>query len=340
LNETFPTLCTSFFRKIAAYFNHIEDSMKRRSLLVALSILLAIPLLGFGRPGPALVPVASPTILTLISGGGSGGFGTPDPIVKYAIVGGSSGQARIVSPNAAYGIIPGTRWVNTSGLASPDQAFLKTTNYSVSFALPDCYASPSIKVQILADNAATLFINGAQFGQQPQSAIFPNFQVISTFTGSSASAFHSGANTLTISNADYSFVNGVDFRADVTFSGFKFGGFFPPVDNPGSGPKFVFNKVKAGSTVPVKFSLCANQGANVIAAGYPRSEKVSCDASALIGDDKATVTPGNSKLVYTAATGRYHYNWQTDKAWGGTCRKLTVRLTDGTDHVAYFNFFK
>ena len=29
---------------------------------------------------------------------------------------------------------------------------------------------------------------------------------------------------------------------------------------------------------------------------------------------------------------------QTDSAWSGTCRKLTVRLTDGTDHLAYFQF--
>jgi hypothetical protein len=314
--------------------------MKRRIVLIALSIVLAIPLLGLGVPGPASAPVASSTTLTLISGGGLGGVGTPDPIVKYAIVGGSSGQARIVAPNVAYAIIPGTRWVNTTGLTTCDQACNKTTNYTVSFALPGCYAAPSITVQISADNAATLLLNGTQFGQQPQSDFHPNYQVISTFAGPGASTFHSGANTLTIANADFGVVNGVDFKAVVTYTGFKFGGFFPPIDNPGPGPKFVFNKVKAGSTVPVKFSLCANQGLNVIAAGYPRSEKVSCDAAALLGDDKSTVTPGNSHLVFTAATGRYHYNWQTDKAWGGTCRKLTVRLTDGTDHVAYFNFFK
>ncbi len=319
--------------------------MKRRIVLIALSIVLAIPLLGLGVPGPASVPVASSTTLTLISGGGPGGLGSPDPIVKYAIVGGSSGQARIVSPNPAYAIIPGTRWVNTTGSPIQDQAFRRTTDYTVPFVLPGCYASPSISVQVLADNAATLFLNGTKFGQQlPQADFPPNYQVISTFAVSSASAFHSAANTLTIENVDFGVTNGldpngIDFKAVVTYSGFKFGGFFPPIDNPGPGPKFVFNKVKAGSTVPVKFSLCANQGANVIAAGYPRSEKVSCDASTLLGDDKSTVTPGNSHLVFTAATGRYHYNWQTDKAWGGTCRKLTVRLTDGTNHVAYFNFF-
>ncbi len=318
--------------------------MKRRLGFVALSIALAIPLLGFGVPGSALVPAASPTTtLTLISGGGSGGFGTPDLITTYAIVGGGSGQALIASPHPAWSVIPGTRWVNTSGVATPgstDQALNKTTNYMVSFNLPDCFASPAVTIQVLADNAATLFLNGTQVGQQPQSALPANFQAISTFTWSGASDFRSGANSLTIANVDYGAVNGVDFQAVVTYSGFKFKGFFPPIENPGPGPQVVFNKVKAGSAVPVKFSLCANQGSNVIAEDYPRSEKVSCDAGTPLGDDKPTITPGNSHLVVDARTGRYHYVWQTSKAWGDTCRKLTVRLTDGTDHVAYFDFFR
>src|SRR5712692_9545772 len=111
----------------------MEDFMKRRSVLVALSILLAIPLLGFGVPGPAPVTLSSAvTTLTLVSGGGAGGFGTADPIVQYAIVGGSSGQARITLAYPAWSTpIPGTRWVNTTGLLTPDQASFKTTNYTV-----------------------------------------------------------------------------------------------------------------------------------------------------------------------------------------------------------------
>jgi hypothetical protein len=219
--------------------------MKHRILLVALSILLAIPLLGLGAPAavPA-TPASRIHTLTLVSGGGTGGFGTPDPITTYAIVGGSSGQAGIISANVAYGTIPGTRWVNTTGVAisgtTNDQASYMTTNYVVSFALPKCYASASITVQVLADNAATLFLNGTQFGQQTQADLPANYQVASTFTLSVTSDFLPGANTLTIANADFRYANGVDFQAVVTHSGFKFNGFFPPIHNPGSGPDFVF----------------------------------------------------------------------------------------------------
>jgi hypothetical protein len=308
--------------------------MKHRIVLVALSILLAIPLLGFAAP--AAVPVTQActiNTLTLISGGGSG--------TTYSIVGGSSGQAKIVSANAAYGLIPGTRWVNTTGSNLPgDQATNKTTNYVVSFALPAGYSSPSIAVNVFADNAATVFLNGTQIGQQPQSDNHANYGALgapaSSFPWSGASAFHSGANTLRIANVDFGSVNGVDFQAVVTYSGFNFKGFLPPIDNPGSGP--VFNRVEAGRSIPVKFTLCANQGPNIFAVGYPLSEKVSCDGTLPV-DSKPTITPGHSSLVYVAATGRYLYVWQTDKAWEGTCRKLTVRLTDGTVHVAYFKFF-
>jgi hypothetical protein len=39
-------------------------------------------------------------------------------------------------------------------------------------------------------------------------------------------------------------------------------------------------------------------------------------------------------------TDQYIYTWKTDKSWAKTCRQLTVRLRDGTDHIALFSFTK
>jgi hypothetical protein len=36
----------------------------------------------------------------------------------------------------------------------------------------------------------------------------------------------------------------------------------------------------------------------------------------------------------------YIYSWKTDKAWAGTCRSLSLKLIDGTTHLAYFTFTK
>jgi hypothetical protein len=46
------------------------------------------------------------------------------------------------------------------------------------------------------------------------------------------------------------------------------------------------------------------------------------------------VTPGASALTYD--DGKYQYVWDTLKSWSGTCRQLTVRLDEGTDHSLIF----
>jgi hypothetical protein len=114
---------------------------------------------------------------------------------------------------------------------------------------------------------------------------------------------------------------------------YDWSGFFQPVDNLPT-----LNVARAGSAIPVIFSLGGNQGLNVVSVGYPTSNEAACDASA--GDDiiEATVSAGNSSLAYDPITNRYTYVWKTEKAWAGTCRQLRLKLVDGTLHVANFRF--
>ena len=111
------------------------------------------------------------------------------------------------------------------------------------------------------------------------------------------------------------------------------------MDNPGSGTTPVFNRTKAGNAIPVKFSLGGDQGLNIFAAGYPKVETVTCDTGS-VDDIESPTTDSTSGLKYDPATGQYTYVWKTDSTWANSCRKLTVRLLDGTDHVAYFTFTK
>jgi hypothetical protein len=98
------------------------------------------------------------------------------------------------------------------------------------------------------------------------------------------------------------------------------------------------NSVKAGSAIPVKFSLGGNYGLNIFAAGYPKVQTVACGSGAPTDEIEQTVAAGASGLQYDAASGQYSYTWNTDKAWASSCRQLTIRLVDGTDHVALFQF--
>ena len=97
------------------------------------------------------------------------------------------------------------------------------------------------------------------------------------------------------------------------------------------------NVVKAGSAVPVKFSLAGYQGLAIMMAGYPVSTVTLCGNTATDTIEE-TVTAGPSSLSYDATTDRYNYVWKTDKLWAGTCRTLTVKLSDGTTHTANFKF--
>jgi len=119
----------------------------------------------------------------------------------------------------------------------------------------------------------------------------------------------------------------------VQVSIYNFQGFFSPVSNPP-----ILNVVNAGKAIPVKFSLGGNRGLNVFAPGFPVSGEIGCDANATPIEVTETVTAGSSSLSYDAASDKYNYVWKTNSAWAGTCRQLIVRLSDGTDHVAYFQF--
>lgn len=110
-------------------------------------------------------------------------------------------------------------------------------------------------------------------------------------------------------------------------------GFLQPVDNLPT-----LNVAKAGSAIPVIFSLGGDQGLSVVAAGYPTSNVAACDASAHDDVIEATVSAGNSSLAYDPVANRYTYVWKTDKAWAGTCRQLRLKLVDGTLHAASFKF--
>lgn len=112
---------------------------------------------------------------------------------------------------------------------------------------------------------------------------------------------------------------------------YAFTGFFQPIDNG------ALNRVKAGSAIPVKFSLSGNQGLSIFAPGSPSSGEVTCGSSTPT-DDIETLTSGTSGLKYDATADQYNYTWKTQTAWANTCRMLTVKLNDGTSKTALFKF--
>jgi len=118
---------------------------------------------------------------------------------------------------------------------------------------------------------------------------------------------------------------------------YEWEGFFRPVDNPGD-LNDVVNVAKAGSAIPVKFSLNGDQGLDIFEEGYPKSIRFQCDEADPVVEIDETVTAGESSLKYDATADQYTYVWKTDKSWAGLCCQLVVRLNDGTSHEANFKF--
>ena len=132
---------------------------------------------------------------------------------------------------------------------------------------------------------------------------------------------------------------------EVAVSSYDFAGFFSPVDN----PDVATNKAKAGSSIPVKFSLGGDMGLGIFATGtdannntftYPTSSAMRCDSTDGLDAIEETVTTGGSSLSYDPSLDRYTYVWKTNRAWAGTCRQLVVKLDDGTYHWANFKFVR
>ena len=108
-------------------------------------------------------------------------------------------------------------------------------------------------------------------------------------------------------------------------------GFYQPVDMNG-----VYNTVKGGSTVPLKFELFAgSELTDTSAIKSLQSQKITCSGTALEDAIEAVATGGTS-LRYDSTGGQFIYNWKTPKK-PGDCYRVTVTAEGGATISADFN---
>jgi hypothetical protein len=240
----------------------------------------------------------------------------------------------------------------TSGLADAAQAnFVRTSNAegtdveiaSGSVADNAGNVTPSIDAGpfMIDKTRPTVTVNGVANGATYTLGSVPTASCtttdalsgVATHATVSFSGGPVGPVTATCSGAEDNAGN--DAANSVTYNViYDWNGFFRPVDNAPT-----INQVKAGSAVPIKFSLDGNQGLDIMATGYPKSAPAACDASATVDNLEETVTAGSSSLSYDPLTDQYIYVWKTQKTWTG-CHQLVVKLNDGTEHKAIFKLMK
>ncbi len=162
--------------------------------------------------------------------------------------------------------------------------------------------------------------------------------VTPTCTPSSGSTFQLGETTVNCSAKDAAGNEATgSFKVKVTVT---LKGFYQPVDmSTGSTP--VYNTVKGGSTVPLKFEVFGANNAELtdtsIISQPLSSKQINCASGATEAVIEQTATGGTS-LRYDSSAGQFIYNWQTPKGPVGSCYQVTVSPVSGSGDaiIAYF----
>jgi Tol biopolymer transport system component len=141
-----------------------------------------------------------------------------------------------------------------------------------------------------------------------------------------------GAHTLTAAATDQA-GNAATTTRSYTVLAWRLSGFYQPVDMPGASA-IVFNTVKNGSTVPLRFNVfAANELTATAAVKSLTHGTMTCDGSAPT-DEIETVASGGTSLRYDPTAGQFIYNWKTPAKPG--CFKVTMTTQDGSSLGAYF----
>ena len=147
-----------------------------------------------------------------------------------------------------------------------------------------------------------------------------------------AGSFPNVASGLSSTNYAINYVS-----ANLVINHWTLAGFYQPVDMNVGG--MVFNSVKGGSTVPMKFNVYQSTQANTnerTDVGAIKSfSAVPYVCTGAPTDDIEIVSTGGTVLRYDATGHQFIQNWATPKT-PGSCFKVTMTTLDGASLTAYF----
>ncbi len=173
------------------------------------------------------------------------------------------------------------------------------------------------------------------FGSVPAAPTCSASDGLSGLDGSCSTSGYStavGSHTVTATAKDQAGNVATDSHS-YTVLAWTLSGFYQPVDM--SPSSILWNTVKNGSTVPLKFNVFAGATELTDTADVkPLTYKaVSCSSDP--ADAIETTATGGTNLRYDATAGQFVYNWQTPKT-SGACLMVTMTTQDGSALSAYF----
>ncbi|HSL28108.1 MAG TPA: MBG domain-containing protein [Anaerolineales bacterium] len=259
-------------------------------------------------------------------------YGGTDPALTYQITSGD-----LVFGDAFSGAITRVAGENVGMYAITQGTLALSSNYALNY-IGENFEITKALLTVTADNQSKLFgdANPAFTFQYSGFVNSENASVIDTAPTCGVTVPHAAVGSYPIvcsggldNNYSFTYVNGV-----LTVGTWTLKGFYQPVDMPGA--SIVYNTVKGGATVPLKFEIISGSTeltalSNVKSLTYAQT---SCTATAT-SDDIETTATGGTVLRYDSTSGQFVYNWQTPKT-PGKCYRVTMTTLDGSTLVAYF----
>ncbi len=152
-----------------------------------------------------------------------------------------------------------------------------------------------------------------------------------TYNGSTTapSAVGSYSVVATINDANYQ----GSATGTLTIGAWTLKGFYSPVDM-GTSTTTVYNTVKNGSTVPLKFEVF--KGTTELtdtAVVSALAKQITCGTGSV--DDIEVLATGSTSLRYDTTSGQFIYNWKTPSI-ANNCYSVTMTTQDGSKITAHF----
>jgi hypothetical protein len=158
-----------------------------------------------------------------------------------------------------------------------------------------------------------------------------------TVAGSTVHIVAAGPCTVRASQAgDSNYYAAPNVDQSFTIGAWNLTGFYQPVDmTPASAPT-VWNTVKGGSTVPLKFNVYtgSTELKDTSRVKSLTATTLACSNGLESTVDELSATGGTS-LRYDTTGGQFIFNWQTAKP-ANNCYKVTMTTQDGSSLFAYF----
>jgi hypothetical protein len=114
---------------------------------------------------------------------------------------------------------------------------------------------------------------------------------------------------------------------------YPWSGFLQPINDTAHEVSASTSVFKAGSTVPVKFSLRDAAGRVLAPTSTPVwvTPVKGSSTNLPVGEPEFTDAP-DAGIVYQLRDGQWKYNWKTDRSQAGSYWRIGVRLDDGSVH--------